>query len=758
LALAFALGLTPALSAQDTAPEAAPGVAPRDAVPQPQDTPAPRPQGGLPAGQTRESMWPAPTAEDWQRPCLIHSQRTFADAQEVSRETGKPILICVNMDGEIASEHYAGIRYRQPEIAALYEPYVCVIASVYRHTPRDYDELGRRVPCPRFGTVTCGEHIAIEPQLYEKYFDGRRIAPRHIALEQDLSKSYDVYYAWTTQAVFDSVRDLVPPHEPGTAPGRLERTLPELVASRDSTDRGEVEKAYEQGDPALQKSLLEAAIAAGSAPPLDLLRLAIHGGDPEMAALARKALAQSASPEAVSVITESLRVTMDTADREALMAALDRLGPESPRAKALAIGYRGLTTPSTTVALQGLGGALAGGATYPASPASLDTATRSERLGKQDEVLKSDDAASHVELAEAFLSLAQAEPDPQLARPLFMDARRAGQQAEALGDTGARLGAALALADYYLGDLDQARQRAAKALSEQPAEALVDPKSRDAAVLLTLFAQSRQQAIADAVKAKKDWPGQWLADVHATYAVLAQHPFGDDSQVLMDYDFLQWFGAGGEAARVLTEGLRRFPDSATLHDRLRARLLAERGVHGLEQYYESRLREPDPPATLEGFSGCASLVAAEYLRRSGAGDEALSAYDRGIAHYERAIAADPASRSDSETAIAMALAGRARVAFERGEDAGAVQDLLAAIERKPEVAGEIDGLSVSAVTTSQALMARLRAHQQNELADRLAAALGTLKGAALEPPPYERGEPGEPPPEGSAPRRGAPQR
>jgi peroxiredoxin (alkyl hydroperoxide reductase subunit C) len=39
----------------------------------------------------------------------------------VSRETGKPILVCVNMDGEVASEHYAGIRYRQPEIAKLYE-------------------------------------------------------------------------------------------------------------------------------------------------------------------------------------------------------------------------------------------------------------------------------------------------------------------------------------------------------------------------------------------------------------------------------------------------------------------------------------------------------------------------------------------------------------------------------------------------------------------------------------------------------------
>src|SRR4030095_8566403 len=90
-----------------------------------------------------------------------------------SQERGKPVLVCVNMDGEIASEHYAGVRYRQPEIAALYEPYVCVIASVDRHNPRDYDDEGKRIVCPRFGTLTCGEHIAIEPGLFDKFFDGQ---------------------------------------------------------------------------------------------------------------------------------------------------------------------------------------------------------------------------------------------------------------------------------------------------------------------------------------------------------------------------------------------------------------------------------------------------------------------------------------------------------------------------------------------------------------------------------------------------------
>ena len=70
----------------------------------------------------REQMWFAPTAEDWAKPCLIRWQRTWEDAQAVSKETGKPILICVNMDGEIASEHYAGVRYRRPETAGFTTP------------------------------------------------------------------------------------------------------------------------------------------------------------------------------------------------------------------------------------------------------------------------------------------------------------------------------------------------------------------------------------------------------------------------------------------------------------------------------------------------------------------------------------------------------------------------------------------------------------------------------------------------------------
>jgi hypothetical protein len=152
-------------------------------------------------GLTEPMMWPAATAEGWAKPVLVKWQRSFDDALALAKETGQPIMVAVNMDGEIASEHFAGVKYRDPEAAKLLEPYICVIGSVYRHTPRDYDEFGARVECPRFGTVTCGEHITCETELYSKYFEGLRVSPRHIVLEPSGKERYDVYYSWDTQTV-----------------------------------------------------------------------------------------------------------------------------------------------------------------------------------------------------------------------------------------------------------------------------------------------------------------------------------------------------------------------------------------------------------------------------------------------------------------------------------------------------------------------------------------------------------------------------
>jgi len=689
--------------------------------------------GPPPPGLNRETMWPAPTEADWKRPCLVHFQRTWDDALAVAKEENKPILICVNMDGEIASEHYAGIRYRQPDIATLYDPYVCVVVSVYRHTPRDHDEAGRRILCPRFGSVTCGEHIQIEPYLYEKYFDGKRIAPRHIEVDLDGSAVYDVFYSWDTATVFDALKDGIAMR---TSPPRTivrgDRPLLERVASRDNGDRSAVEAAYRAGDAAQRRALLDAAVAHADAAPLDLLREALFGLDDELARRAREGLAKAATPEAVGLVNEALRAPMAPAERDALVAALGRLGDSSPRARTLARVHQGVAAKSAAVDATAWSYALE----VPAKP--RDPAAFAKLRARQDEIVKGGDPASRVALSEAlFESATEPDADPRFARLLALDARNVAQSALDAGAGGYAAHAALAVAQRWLGELDEARISAVAAIGALAGKVPERPREDAAANVLELFALARQREIGAALRAKSEWAATALADVHAAYTVLALHPAGTDAQAADHYDLLQWFGAKGEAGRALERGVARFPDSSLLHGRMRVRVLEERGVDGLDAAYAELLAK-HPSPELERFAAYADLVAAEFRRRNGDGGAALADYDRALARCDRVAAAKAELKDGADHDAAIALAGKARLLFERRDDDGALAQLLASFERRPASAAILDGLNLSAVDTARMVLARLKEEKRDDAAARLEAALQKLDPSQLELPAYER--------------------
>ncbi len=697
-------------------------------------------------GLSRERMWYAPTAEDWKKPVLITWQRTWEDAVKVSKETGKPILICINMDGEIASEHYAGVRYRMPEVTKLYKPYVCVVVSVYRHNPRDYDEKGQRIPCPRFGGVTCGEHITIEPGIFKKFCDGRRVAPRHIMVELDSKETYDVYYTWDTASVFTAVRKGIAERRKELTRQvreRAERTLLQRVSSHDTRDRKSVEGAYAKGDRAERRRLLEEALQNGEAGQVDMLRLAVFGLDVELGKLARQALASSDSEKSINLIHETLRVPMDVSGRADLIAALARLGKTYPRAGTLAAVHRGLSSQSDAVDVKSWTKALAGSN----KPAPAEWSALESRIEYQEEAAKArpEDANARLELAAASLALA-VDPNtaPKLgsnrwmasrrARLMFQDAHRSALKAKQLGAKGWRVDAIIGIAAYYLGKTKEAHASIESCVSRMPK----GEQGWNAMAVLGIFAEARMADIWDAVRQKKPWPGQWLTDVHAAYAVLARHPLGLDAHVVAHYDFLKTLSATGQAARVLEAGLTRFPDSGILHDRLRARILEEKGVAGLEAAYQARLKEKDASKHLEWFAGYASIVAAEFSRRSGKRKEALAAYDRSIAHFDRAIQKNPESRATADHFAAIALAGRARLAYERRDHKGAVTQILASFARRPEAGGSLDGLNITPLQTARMLRARLKRLDRDELFAIVDSAIDKLPSIAFEPPVYER--------------------
>ena len=123
---------------------------------------------------------------------------------------------------------------------------------------------------------------------------------------------------------------------------------------------------------------------------------------------------------------------------------------------------------------------------------------------------------------------------------------------------------------------------------------------------------------------------------------------------------------------------------------------------------------------------------------SGSDVEAEAAYDRAIAHYERGIELNQASRATADHYIALAMAGRARLALEGGDHARALAQVVASFARKPDAAASRDGLNISPVDTAKMLLARLNELEQPELAAQLQTALDDLDPAMLELPAYER--------------------
>lgn len=705
----------------------------------------PQPQGLVP-----EQMWPAPTAEDWQKPVLIQWQRTWDDAVRLSQQTKKPILVCVNMDGEIASEHYAGIRYRDPEVAKLFEPYVCVMASVYRHNPRDHDEQGRRIPCPRLGCVTCGEHMAMEPIVYEKFLDGKRISPRHIMVELDGSETYDVFYTWDVVSVLNSLRDGISNRKIQALPVvKGDRSLLEKLQSPDSADRGEVEDAFAKASAQQKQALIDAALALGDKAPIELLRQALRGLDPELADKARLGLLQAKDPGTVDLLVDTLQTQVPQDERKALVEALQKFGSTSTKARIVATAHRGLAD-SKTVLDTGKWQQQLAGQSYASAVSSYDAAAEA---AASEKALAAEPTDPQALLALAEASLVQALQTEAGAGP---GARRQAErmQQALLMDTGRLLDKAIALGgaqadkqDWRVAAINAVRKKLGGDRQGAYADAITaaptlppDAPGRLAMEVLALFAEARQEAIVDAVRNKQEWPGQWMTDVHATYSVLGKHPFGTDQHVCHHYDFLKFFGAPDTDA-VLDRGLQRFPLSPLLHERLRARILANNLPAALERDYERRLAEPECAPQMSWFAGYAALVAAEQHRRRNDPEAALAAYGRGLAHYTRYH--DKTGATDGEHYAAMAHGGIARVKLTQGDLDGAFTELEKMFAIAPAAAAAVDGLSVTGMQTAEMLRGRAIDEKRDDLLQALQAALAKLPPAAFDLPEYERASRGQ---------------
>jgi hypothetical protein len=293
-------------------------------------------QEGVPAppGLVPEQMWPAPTAADWQKPCCdprgsapgttpCALSQDDAAADPRLRQHGR-------RDRERALRRRALPRSRDRQALRAVRLRDRVGLPPQPARPR---RAGPPHPVPALRQRTCGEHIAMEPIVFAKFLDGKRIAPRHIMVELDgkraLRRVLHVGHAVGVRRIRDGIqnRDVA---------GRADRARRSFAAARrcraaDSVDRRPIEQAFAPATPGSAHALLEAALAMGEQAPLELLRLAPTGFDPELARHGARRSRQGGAPGTAELDRRTLqarRCRPPNANRWS--QALDRLARRSP--------------------------------------------------------------------------------------------------------------------------------------------------------------------------------------------------------------------------------------------------------------------------------------------------------------------------------------------------------------------------------------------------------------------------------------------
>lgn len=648
----------------------------------------------------------------------VQWERSLEDALWAHKQTGKPLLIAVNMDGEVFCDQFAGTVYRSEEFVALSRGYVCMVVSPDRHTPMDYDGLGRRIECPRFGGITCAEHQNAEPELFRRWFSGTRSAPRHLGIGTDDKVLFDKYLASRVSDHLDAIRE----HAGSQAAAALPDDDNGMLASRTAMARNLVEQRY-RGAAKERRLQLLAAAAKSTAQPYDLLRLALRDDDAELFTAAATALAATAGPAALIDVQDALARLEDGPVQAALEQAWERSASAAPdqlawqryrAARSGALAGAALATHAPLL----LRGAAEAAPDREALEAALDAAEKRVKAEPKD-------AAAWLDLAALNLDLGTllAAEGARTASLSFEDALRAAKQAEPHVDAArsALLSALLAAIHFQLGDdalaVEAARQMitSANALGEQATlgrrrlcEAL-RAMLRAAAAITT--ERTAADAAADVTRPVQD------AAMAATLLVAASEATEQD--LLTAAGMLEFAGARALAQGFLARARTLSPTTPAVHERFRNRMLVDRGAEALRADYAAYVAAAEDKATASWFAGYAAIVAAELHIKDKRFDMALASYTDCIDRFRASVAAN-ADYADSANHFAvLALAGRALLHHQQGAADAAVDDLLRARSLRQASMDELDGLGRKPSAIAERIGRELREQGKAAAADRL---------------------------------------
>jgi hypothetical protein len=647
------------------------------------------------------STGPAPTdaaALPPPPPDQILWQRTLEDALAIAQLRHQPLLLAINMDGESASDRIYSERYRDPQFVAATRYCVCLGASVFRHNARDHDEQGRRIPCPRFGEITCGEHMALEPVLFAKYLaDGERVAPRHALILPDGTKPWDLSLSFDLKdidrALYASVQGMGEQNDEPVAPEHRRR-----LQFEDSI-----------GELVPVQQWLDGLAQSGDASAIDgLLRLVPRSGNrvsPESFAAAAVACGLAAP-----IGAELLRRLPDATGEQAgaWLATVERLVAAEPSLR-LQFEAHGVLTSRAAPSLATLL-ARADEVTKQlasAAPAARPTGDEMPEAGVLERELEDleqqlakngDDAALHARFAKASLDLGRQYVDAgrKNAQLLFLDAATHFAKAIARDARRYEWFVESARAAYFLQDFANeaafGRHALALATARPLGELPVDPARIDARVVEAL----RWLGDGQARRLGSLAPNASDAATVAREALLAlglvaasEHSRAND-----------WIGFASVCGvlscwraeeQVAAAGALRWPALVDLRGSI-AQALQNSGRVATAPEVAARIAARAPVAESVWFTGQAFVAVAEDCRRRDDTTGAIAAYVAAAERFAATAIQNPAFTDACRLRAAACWFGRGMALVRTADRAGATTCLREAITAHAGIAGERDGL------------------------------------------------------------------
>jgi hypothetical protein len=660
-------------------------------------------------------LYPPADAAQRSLPPLAPFQRSLDDALLLVERTGKPLLLCVNMDDETASEALAWYLYRDPAFAALMDGFVCVLASPDDRNALDHDDRGRRLPDQRFGRILDREAIEVEPLLFERWFRGTRAAPRHVGVAPDGSILFDVYLVDDLSIVADALRTHGAAGAPTTPPA-ADLSLAQLLDSPEASHRDHLERVFESMPVEQRIALVETALeATRRVQHPQLVRLGLRDPEERVRAAALRAAASRPGALPHDLLVESAaRADLAGEQGDRLVDGLRRWILAEPdaarreRAQRLLDSLVGARSRSRVVDAQAWRVALELAPLASAPPAAaLDQERAIAALEAALEGLQLHPGDSHWLALAARAALVCGEAALASGQnPLFhfQDAAAFAERA------GAPAAATLARARWLLSDFGAADAAAALALPQR----LDAAGTLESLELLRLLARVRGQRL------DEERSSELVADVLAAHAVVAAHPLASRDDHLARIGRLGALELPQQQRAAVLEALARLPHDVDLHAWLRALDLAQDGAAALSARYDDFLAERGDDALVTWFAGLARIAAAEHAVRARQVDEALRAYDACRRDFDAAVALEPGYVASSAWYTALAAAGSARLHADAGRLAEAVADLEDAFRRDGGALDQVDGLGVSPRATLSRLADAVDAAGDADLAARLA--------------------------------------